>query len=90
METTGIAMIVRSHEMVPEVLYLLQRFSRTINYYELIVTNFLIIMKGIAVNHDGRVVTIFSASNYYSLNSNKGAFLVFNSTSGEKRIVKFR
>ncbi|OQV16945.1 Serine/threonine-protein [Hypsibius exemplaris] len=55
--------------------------------------------EGYEITHDGRVVTIFSASNYYEIGSNRGAicrltapdlhphFVQFISTRGHKRLT---
>lgn len=43
---------------------------------------------GYEIHHDGSVITVFSASNYYEIGSNKGAYIKF-AANNDRYFVQF-
>ncbi|KAF5796268.1 putative serine/threonine protein phosphatase 5 [Helianthus annuus] len=59
------------------------------NNLDLVVPSHEVKDKGYEIEHDGKLITVFSAPNYHDPMGNKGAFIRFEAPSMEPKIVTF-
>ncbi|MFS7962565.1 putative protein-serine/threonine phosphatase [Helianthus anomalus] len=55
----------------------------------LVVRSSVVKDEGYEIEHDGKLITIFSAPNYYDQMGNKGAFIRFEAPTMEPKFVTF-